>query len=176
MLKKKILFSHFYTSFREVLHKSKNKTIIFFIEVFNFCFSYYWIGFRDKESKNKEIIGYRCDRKQCINYIVMKRESIVKRFRSHQRVNKWYNCRECDNKFVIYGQLLKHKRSVHQINEFKYDFKDCSFVSKCIHNLKSDKLIHNKEKAICCLWPQCGKRFWDNYKLKRHINTHLANQ
>lgn len=93
-------------------------------------------------------------------------EAIMKRHHCSEHI-----CNNCNEKFLKWSELVKHRREKHQ--PLSYDCDKCNEKFQTKQELQSHKKSHKERHN--CPWEGCINSYLDRRNLKNHINIkHLG--
>jgi KRAB domain-containing zinc finger protein len=96
---------------------------------------------------------------------------LTNHIRTHDPKSRKFSCQFCGQKFLSNHNLKSHYKTHTEVKEFKCDLCPSEFKSKggVTYHLRAVHARSIEKKYLCSL---CGFKFFNNFKLQLHINTH----
>ncbi|XP_070502694.1 PR domain zinc finger protein 5-like [Chironomus tepperi] len=87
----------------------------------------------------------------------------------HKKIDKMYECKECEKTFTSADYLRKHQ--ITHKDEYPYPCTVCNQKFKWLTSLQAHNMIHTQNKTMVQC-KDCFKRFFNQRTLERHMNIH----
>ncbi|KAL7023481.1 hypothetical protein ACKWTF_012629 [Chironomus riparius] len=87
----------------------------------------------------------------------------------HKKIEKLYECKECEKTFTSADYLRKHQ--ITHKDEYPYPCTVCNQKFKWLTSLQAHNMIHTQNKTMVQC-KECFKRFFNQRTLERHMNIH----